>query len=44
VNPYENEPLADGAANFVSVKEDADGINPATLEARLEGRVALDEW
>ena len=45
VNPYENEPLASAfGENFVSVEEDADGINPKTLEARLEGTVTLDRW
>ena len=45
VNPYENEPLASAfGENFLSVEEDADGINPKTLEARLEGTVTLDKW
>ena len=37
VNPYENEPLASAVGElFVSVEEDADGINPETLEARFD--------
>ena len=45
VSPYENEPLASAfGENFASVEEDADGINPKTLEARFEGTVTLDKW
>ncbi|XP_046848109.1 uncharacterized protein LOC124441677 isoform X2 [Xenia sp. Carnegie-2017] len=45
VNPYENEPLANAVGeNFVSVEEDADGLEPRTLEARFEGTVQLDKW
>ena len=45
VNPYENEPLASAVGqHFVSVEEDADGINPETLEARFERTVTLDKW
>ena len=43
VNPYEDEPLASAVReHFVSV-EDADGINPETLEARFERTVTLDK-
>ena len=45
VNPYENEPLANAhEANFVSVEEDADGIDTKTLEVSFEGAVTLNEW
>ncbi|XP_046863674.1 uncharacterized protein LOC124457479 [Xenia sp. Carnegie-2017] len=45
VNPYENEPLANAVGeNFVSVEEDADGLEPRTLEARFKGTVQLDKW
>ena len=37
MNPYENEPLASAVGeHFVSVEEDADGINPDTLEERFD--------
>ena len=45
VNPYESEPLANAAKeNFVSVEDDADGLDLRTLEARFEGAVQSDEW
>ena len=41
----ENESLASAVGeHFVLVEEDADGINPETLEARFEGAVTLDKW
>ena len=45
VIPYENEPLASAnEAIFVSVGEDADGIDPEILEARFKGAGTLNEW
>jgi hypothetical protein len=47
INPYENEPLAnpdDGENPSMTGGEDEDGIDPRTLEARLEGEITLDLW
>ena len=36
MNPYENKPLANAAEeNFVSLEDEADGLDPGTLEARF---------
>jgi hypothetical protein len=43
----ENEPLvnpADDENSSMNGEEDEDGIDPRTLEARLEGEITLDHW
>ncbi|KAK3740397.1 hypothetical protein QZH41_000913 [Actinostola sp. cb2023] len=48
VRPYEHEPLADSSdaddEDSGSDNDDEDGISPATLEARYEQEIPLDEW
>jgi hypothetical protein len=47
INSYENEPLAnpaDDENSSMDGEEDEDGIDPRTLEARLEGEITLDHW
>ena len=40
-----NEPFANAAEeNFVSFEDDADGLDPRTLEARFERTVQLNVW
>ena len=45
VNAYQDEPLAEQGENERRAEEvDEDGLRPATLDARLEGRSPLNEW
>ncbi|XP_028408797.1 uncharacterized protein LOC114531372 [Dendronephthya gigantea] len=41
---YDDEPLADPEENTDLVTEDPDGLLPATLEKRLDGRIPLEQW
>ena len=43
--PYQDEPLASSSDDDVGADEaDIDGIPLASLEARFEKRVTVDEW
>ena len=45
VNAYQDEPLAAPGENERRAAEaDEDGLLPATLDARFEGRIPLNEW
>ena len=41
---YDDEPLAEPGQNADINPEDPDGLLPATLEQRSEGRVDLNQW
>lgn len=43
--PYQDEPLAsDGGESDDDEETDIDGLTPATLEARFEKRIPVQEW
>ena len=44
VEPYQDEPRAHSSDEEDDEEEDKDGLSPATLRARFEGEIPVDEW
>ena len=44
VQPYAEEPLAHSSDDGEGDEADQDGLTPATLRARFESRVAVNDW
>lgn len=44
VQPYADEPAAHSSDEEEDNEEGHDGLSPATLRARFEGEIVLNEW
>ena len=44
VQPYAEEPLAHSSDDGEDDEADQDGLTPATLRARFESQVAVNDW
>ena len=44
VQPYAEEPLAHSSDDGEGDEADQDGLTPATLRARFESQVAVNDW